>query len=107
MNFTHIKKAWQNKWYITQAFLTLHFSTSKKVRATIATRRSICKSNACGHYDKYGTTEKVVVRGKPACDICGCNTLLLVSYLKGECSLSELGLEPLWKSFGTEVRNSD
>ncbi len=99
--WTKLAKAWKFKYHILSAFLTLHFSRNRKVRATIATRRSICESNACGHYDKYGVSEHVVVRNKPACDICGCNTLLLCSYLQGVCSLSDIDLEPLWKPFGT------
>lgn len=58
-------------------------------------RVSICESNKCGYYDKDGVGEKVVLKGKPACLICGCNIRLLANSDEG-CSLSELKKEPLW-----------
>ncbi len=94
-----IKKIWLNKWRILIALYTLYFSKNKNVRQTIATRRTICQSNKCGHYDKSGTHENIIWKGKPGCDICGCVTLLKVADLKTVCTLKEIGEEPLWAEF--------
>lgn len=95
-----IKEIWKHKWNILIALWTLHFAHSRTVRATIATRHTICHSNTCGKFDKRGQSEKVIWKGKPSCSICGCNVLLKASYLPGECALKEVDQEPLWKAFG-------
>lgn len=98
-----IKKIWKHKWEILKAIWTLKFSKDKTVRLTIATRRSICMSNACQKLDRYGTATDTIWKGKPACGVCGCNVLLKASYLPGECALKEVDQEPLWKAFITEA----
>lgn len=59
-------------------------------------RLAICKE--CTHYDEQGITKNVVIKGKPACDICGCNIKLLTACTTCECSLADIGEEPKWQS---------
>lgn len=96
MSIENIKNAWLHKWHILGALLTLYFSGNKQVRQAISGRRKICQSNACGHFDKSGTHENIVWKGKPGCDICGCRELLKTAYLPGYCALRDIGEKELW-----------
>lgn len=59
-------------------------------------RESICIG--CEYYDHEGKTKNVVIRGKPACSLCGCNIKLLTSSKESDCSRKEeLNQEPLWQ----------
>jgi len=57
-------------------------------------RMAIC--TGCEYYDQKGEGEKVVLKGKPACSICGCNVKLLTSCTDCVCSREDIGLTPLW-----------
>lgn len=69
------------------------FGSKKKVREQ---RKAICLN--CPFLDKDGTEEKTVIKGKPACSICGCNIELLTACMDCDCSLVDINREPKWKS---------
>ena len=68
----------------------------KKIVQMSKERLSICQTNQCRYYDAKGRSEIAVVKGKPACGICGCNLHLLTSLPDSICSLQELNKQPLW-----------
>lgn len=68
----------------------------RRTKLMIESRIKICE--VCPHYDYEGKTQNVVIKGKPACDICGCNINLLTACTECECSLSDIGEEPKWQS---------
>ena len=71
------------------------FGTTE-IKSVAQYRQEICQSNKCGHYDRFGLSENAVLRGEPSCDICGCNIKFKTSVMEEECTLSEIGEEPLW-----------
>ncbi len=69
-----------------------------ETKQLIKERSSICATNKCRYYDAQGSTDKAVIKGKPACAICGCNIAFLTSLPESRCSLHELNQTPLWES---------
>lgn len=57
-------------------------------------RENICIN--CTYYDEDGTHENTVIKGKPACSICGCNIKLLTNCTDCVCSKEDIGEKPLW-----------
>lgn len=96
-----LKKIWTNRFKIWEGIRNSIFK-SDYVEKIAAHRMAICEENICGFYDKDGTSEKTVVRGKSACGQCGCESSLLIRCLSCECSLGHLGLTPLWPKEMTE-----
>lgn len=68
----------------------------RRTKLMIKNRISICKG--CNHYDQKGLSKNAAIKGKPACDICGCNIKLLTACTTCECSLADIGEEPKWQS---------
>lgn len=69
-----------------------HFLFSSRIESR--KRLAICQS--CIYFDQKGETEKVVLKGKPACSICGCNIKLLTACRACDCSLADINEEPKW-----------
>ena len=92
-----IQELWKNKWKIIKA-LFYFIQNNFKTRKLSKERTAICKSNKCGHYDALGSSENAFIKGKPACEICGCNIKILTSSPESVCSLQELNQTPLWTS---------
>lgn len=61
-------------------------------------RESLCRSNACGLYDKTGTSPAAVIIGKPACAGCGCNIKVKTHSLSSWCYLKDIDRDPLWEA---------
>ena len=101
MKSEKIKKLYKDRHKIVEGISNLVF-LKKEVNRIAAQRDSICQSNVCGQYDKDGSSEKAFIKGSAACAICGCNIRLLTHSLHSECSLHEIGQEPLWKMVLTE-----
>jgi hypothetical protein len=59
-------------------------------------RRAICMQ--CPYYDKYGAGRKTVLKGLPACYLCGCNIDEKTACLSCECTLVELDRRPKWSA---------
>lgn len=88
-------KLWDNRVKILEGIGNSIF-VKEQVEEIALRRTAICQSNTCGFYDQEGTSPKVVLPEHPACSICGCNIHLLVRSLSSECSLSQIGRDPLW-----------
>jgi hypothetical protein len=70
---------------------------------TIAEKRTkLCESNACGLYDKEGTSPIAVVPGAPTCAGCGCRIKFKSRSLSSYCTLKDQGKYPLWDAELTE-----
>jgi hypothetical protein len=62
----------------------------------------ICQKNECGFYDHKGVSEKVLLKGQPACAGCGCNAKFKTHCLSCHCYLKDIGKVPLWGAVMTE-----
>lgn len=92
----NLKKIWKSKWKILDGVIhSLIINFTPKIKKQIKQRRALCAN--CNYLDLTGTGELTVVKGEPACGICGCNIKLLTASLSSECSLSDIGQEPKWK----------
>lgn len=90
-----LKKIWKSRAKILEGLWYNHivFFFNKKHWAfkLVQKRREICAS--CPMLDEKGTGPEVVIKGKPACGICGCNIKELTASLSSDCSADT----PLWK----------
>ncbi len=96
-----LKLAWENRSEIAEGFYNTYLSLDKEMKQEAQRRKEICESNVCGHYDKEGKAETSAIPGEPACNICHCNTLLMVHAMEKTCSLKMLEQEPLWTAVTT------
>ena len=85
---------WKKRKKILEGFWNYIIGKHRKVAKE---RRRICES--CIHYDKYGQSELVVLKGKPACDICGCSISFLTHAMSATCSLEEIDKVPKWTAY--------
>lgn len=97
-----IQKIWENKEKIAEGLFNEWLSSSKEVKEEIDRRVAICQSNECGHYDAEGIGDNVVVQGKPACGVCGCNIPTKPACMSCTCSLVDIGKNPLWGAIMTQ-----
>ncbi len=97
MKLTEIlKKAWDNLPQIAEGFYNAYVSQNKEIREEVMRRKAICEINVCGHYDAEGAGDNVILPGKPACGLCGCNIPAKPACLSCTCSLADIFEEPLW-----------
>lgn len=90
----NVGKIWKNKWLILEGLWNRFLGKHRKI---VKERLDICKT--CRFYDKKGESDPVVFKGLPACGVCGCHLLTLLSCVRGcNCSLEDIGEEPLWTS---------
>lgn len=82
---------WNNRKKILEGIWNLLIGKYKKVAKE---RKKICQ--ACVHYDKNGSSKLAVIKGKPACDICGCNIQILTNSMLASCSLEDIDKTPKW-----------
>ncbi len=91
---------WKNKWKILEGIWYNHvvFFFNKKHWAInlVKHRRAICQE--CPHFDKHGFSELVVLKGLPACGLCGCNINEKTACLSCHCSLKDEGKAPKWEA---------
>lgn len=86
-----LRKIWKSRYKILEG---LWARITGKNRTLAEKRISICKG--CKYYDKHGKSEMAVIKGEPACGICGCHLLTLVSCKSCTCSLEDINEKPLW-----------
>lgn len=97
-----LQKAWENREKIAEGLFYNYLSTNKEVQEEILRRKAICESNECGHYDAEGKGDNVVIPGKPACGLCGCNIPTKPACMSCTCSLADIGQTPLWDAILTQ-----
>jgi len=89
-----LQKIWAKKWKILEGVWYNHivFTFNKKHWAfkKVDERRQICAG--CPFLDADGSSENTVIKGKPACGICGCNIKELTACLSCNCSADQ----PYW-----------
>lgn len=102
-----LQKAWENRSQIAEGFYNAYVSSNEEIKAEKERRITICESNVCGHYDAKGETEKVVLKGQPACAACGCNIPAKPAVMWLHCSLKELGQQPLWEAITTKEQDDE
>lgn len=94
-----LKKVWREKWKILEGLWYNHivffFNKTHWAVRQVDQRRDICSD--CPNLDLTGTGPNVVIKGHPACAICGCNIKELTACLSCSCSLTQIGQEPNWK----------
>ncbi len=100
-----IKRIWSNKWKISEGLWYNHvvFNVDPKhwAKRLVEDRRIQCY--LCPHLDRDGSGPNAVVKGFPACGICGCNIVEKTASLSSDCALLEEGKEPRWRS--VKVKN--
>lgn len=101
-----LMKIWKKKWKILEGLfynhIVFYFNKKHWAKKEVEERRKICMS--CPFLDRYGEAEVTVIKGKPACGICGCNIMELTASLSSECSATERGMFSKWKSIN--IKNS-
>lgn len=105
-----IQLAWKNRHQIPQiaeGFFNAYMSLNRDIQEQVKVRKEICESNVCGHYDAEGKGDNVILSGKPACDICGCNIPAKPACLSCTCSLIDIGETPLWSAVMTQEQEDD
>jgi hypothetical protein len=94
-----LSKIWKNKGKILEGVWNSWFP-SAYVERVAKKRESLCRR--CLLYDRFGESKKAVIKGAPACSVCGCRISYLTRSLSSECSLSEDGGVPMWRAEMTE-----
>lgn len=89
-NAGQIAEGWYNRW----------ISHNEEIKAEAQRRMDICKG--CEYYNKEGDKEIVVVKGQPACLLCGCNIGYLTAAMSATCSATKIGLPARWEAIMTE-----
>lgn len=85
-----MKNLWKEKRKILEGLTNTYFG-SDRTHLIAQTRAEICQE--CPHWDKEGTSSQVVIKGQPACSLCGCNTKVHTHCLSCSCSDEE---NPRW-----------
>lgn len=95
INKENLLKVWKSKGQILEGIVNNVFKQDH-IEDIANERLRICESNACGLYDKDGSSEKAFVKGSPACGGCGCKLDLKVRCMACACHLQDVGEHPLW-----------
>lgn len=90
-------KIWKDKGQIFEAIKNSVFK-KEDVEKIAEERLAICRTNKCGLYDPEGKSEKAYFPGQESCGGCGCKLSWLTRALSKDCTLAELGQEPLWEA---------
>lgn len=78
-------------WYNHIVFF---FNKKHWAKYIVLHRKAICQT--CPFYDEKGTSENVILKGFPACSICGCNINEKTACLSCHCALKDEGIKPHW-----------
>lgn len=100
----NIRHLWKNKKKIIQGIWNSYFG-SDPTNKIAQNRLYICRTE-CPYYDHDGSWEKAYVKGKEACGICGCNLEFLTHSMESQCSMIEIGKDPLWKAVTVNPENN-
>lgn len=88
------KKIWKNRKLILNGILNRLFPTPT-TKEIAEYRLDLCRG--CKYYDPKGESEAAILKGEPACSICGCNIFLLTASMDAICSREDIGETPLWE----------
>ncbi len=105
MSESIFQKAWENRAKIWEGLKNKTFKKDD-VEQLAEERISICRSNKCGYYDKDGTSDIAVFKGKESCGACGCRLDWKTRALSSNCGLEELKQEPLWKAVVNQLEEN-
>ena len=105
INPENLLKVWKSKGQILEGIVNKVFKQDH-IEEISAERMSICASNLCGMYDADGSSERAVVKGKPACAGCGCSLELKTRCLSCHCHLKDLNQHPLWDMIVTPAEET-
>lgn len=103
----NLQKAWENKGQIAEGFWNAYISQDKEIKEEIQRRLEICQTNECGYYDPKGEGEKIVMKGHPGCNACGCTLPAKAACMSCSCGLTAIGLPPKWEPFMTEEQEKE
>lgn len=95
LNKENLLRIWKNKNQILEGIVNKVF-TQDHIEEIANERLAICESNLCGLYDKDGSSERAVVKGKASCAGCGCALEFKTRCLSCHCHLKDEGQHPLW-----------
>lgn len=90
-----LQKIWKSRHQIAEAMFNQYLSNDKDIKEEIARRLSICEANTCGYWDATGTSEKLVMKGKPGCTGCGCNGELKTACMSCHCYLLDAQVQKI------------
>lgn len=102
-----LQKAWENRAHIAEGLWNTYISHNQEIKDEAARRLSICEANTCGYWDSTGTSDKLLVKGKPGCTGCGCTGEYKVACMSCDCTLKELGQTPLWEAIMSREQEMD
>lgn len=100
-------KVWKNRKAIGQGVFNAYLSWNEDVKKEAQRRLEICQSNQCGYWDSTGQADELVMKGEPGCKACGCRGSLKVNCMTCNCSLLDMGKEPLWKAVLDEEQDKE
>lgn len=90
---------WKNKWKILEGVwynhFVFYFNKTHWAKKLVEDRRLECST--CPNLDYFGKGDNVIIKGKPACGLCGCNIKEKTACLSCECDAQK------WKS--VKVKN--
>lgn len=102
-----LQTAWKNKSVIAEGFYNAYVSSNEEIKAEALRRLTICRTNACGHHDPKGESEKAVFKGKESCGGCGCDLYAKCHAMSISCYLKDIGEQPLWEAIITPEQEQE
>ncbi len=85
------KKILEGLWYNHVVFF---FNKTHWARKLVEERRNQCAT--CPYLDKEGINDNTVLKGIPACSLCGCSISEKTACLSCNCTLKDYGLDHRW-----------
>jgi hypothetical protein len=93
-------RIWKNRWKILEGIwynhIVFYFNKKHWAKKLVEDRRKICAS--CPYLDKEGKEKKTIIKGLPACGLCGCNIKEKTACLSCQCTLGEFETVPRWEA---------
>lgn len=89
------QKVWENRNQIAEGLYNAYISNSEEIKAEVNRRMEICKSNQCGYWDPEGKGDKIVLKGQPGCNACGCTAPAKQACMSCNCGLEALQVQKL------------
>lgn len=101
------QKVWENRNQIAEGLYNAYISNSEEIKAEVNRRMEICKSNQCGYWDPEGKGDKIVLKGQPGCNACGCTAPAKQACMSCNCGLEAIGQTPLWTALMTTEQEQE
>jgi len=95
LNQENLLRIWKSKGQILEGIVNKVFKR-EHIEEIALERLALRESNVCGMYDADGSSERAVVKGKPACAGCGCQLEFKTRCMSCYCHLQDIGQHPLW-----------